>query len=118
MLRRRFPGGVVQFAQAAMQMPEDLFDDLLLVQQLGVAANEGMMPGGFEPPVDDEIEADAGADPLQIFPQLEVPLPRVEDHTEEANDSQEEFSENEPPEEEIPVGYILYCNRREANKYV
>lgn len=98
-------------------MPEDLFDDLLLVQQLGVAANEGMMPGGFEPPVGDEIEADAEA-PLQMFPQLEVPLPRVEDHTEEANDSQEEFSENEPPEEDVPVGYVLCCNRRELNKYV
>jgi len=102
MLRRRFPGGVVQFAQAAMQMPEDLFEDLLLVQQMGVVANEGLMPGGFEPLDDVRPEANVVDEPLQAVPQREAP----EAHPEEVDTSQGEDSENEPTDEEAPVSLL------------
>jgi len=46
-LQERFPGGVVQFAQVAAQLPEEFFEDLMIGQD---AANFGMPAGGMGMP--------------------------------------------------------------------
>ncbi|KIM42652.1 hypothetical protein M413DRAFT_444337 [Hebeloma cylindrosporum] len=57
----RFPGGILQFAQMAGQLPPDVLEDLMLVEAInapgGVAP--GAMPGGFG---DMQAEMDAAED--------------------------------------------------------
>jgi hypothetical protein len=35
----RFPGGIVQFAQLAAQLPEDALEDLMIAEADGIGAN-------------------------------------------------------------------------------
>ena len=46
----RFPGGIIQFAQLAVQLPEDALEDLMIAEANGVGApnpNRGM-PGQLQ----------------------------------------------------------------------
>ena len=46
----RFPGGIIQFAQLAAQLPEDALEDLMIAEANGVGApdpNRGM-PGQLQ----------------------------------------------------------------------
>ncbi|KAF8189634.1 transcriptional repressor TCF25-domain-containing protein [Pholiota molesta] len=53
----RFPGGILQFAQMAGQLPPDVLEDLMLVEAVnaGIGAHGGM-PGAFEDAQEDEDE--------------------------------------------------------------
>jgi len=69
----RFPGGIIQFAQLAAQLPEDALEDLMIAEANGVGApnlNRGM-PGqlpdeigvfDFEQDVVDQAPAVGGAE--------------------------------------------------------
>jgi len=69
----RFPGGIVQFAQLAAQLPEDALEDMMIAEANGVGApnpNRGM-PGqlqgeigvfDFEQDVADQAPAAGGAE--------------------------------------------------------
>ncbi|GJE99434.1 transcriptional repressor TCF25-domain-containing protein [Phanerochaete sordida] len=92
----RFPGGVLEFAQAAAQMPEEVLEDLMIevanAEQGGVAFGEGaegVMPGqmpGLEL-VDDDL------------PDFQ-PAPG-QDPTAAAEEFEEEEEEEEEAEEEV-----------------
>ena len=55
---QRFPGGILQFAQMAGQLPPDVLEDLMLVEAVNANAAGGM-PGGFDN-MQEEEEADNG----------------------------------------------------------
>jgi hypothetical protein len=69
----RFPGGIVQFAQLAVQLPEDALEDLMIAEANGFGApnpNRGM-PGqlqgeigmlDFEQDAADQVPAVGGAE--------------------------------------------------------
>ncbi|KAF8812727.1 DUF654-domain-containing protein [Phlegmacium glaucopus] len=89
----RFPGGILQFAQMAGQLPPDMLEDLMLVE--AVNAPDGAMPGGLDN-VRDEVEVNVN--------QREGPLPPLaaaahENEVEEEDDPDQDEEEEE--EEEI-----------------
>lgn len=101
-IQQRFPGGLVQFAQWAGQVPEDVLEDLFLA--IGAAGEgelqlrDGEMPGGmpegefmvdFVDPEDDDVEdyPQAPAVPLHPVPQLED-----EDEEDEEDEDEEEIA--------------------------
>ncbi|KAF6754099.1 transcriptional repressor TCF25-domain-containing protein [Ephemerocybe angulata] len=43
----RFPGGILQFAQAIAQLPPDVLDDMMMAQAMGGPAAGGMDAGAF-----------------------------------------------------------------------
>ncbi|TBU29131.1 transcriptional repressor TCF25-domain-containing protein [Dichomitus squalens] len=90
-IQQRFPGGLVQFAQWAGQMPEEALEDLFLaLGAMEEAPREGGMPGGmpggevmvdFVEPEDVEDGPEAPAVP---------PRPATEDGDDEDEDEEEE----------------------------
>jgi hypothetical protein len=88
----RFPGGVVQFAQAAAQLPEEVLEDILIagVNEAGEGNNPmpGQMPG-------EEMELHFGdaADDNAPPPQENH---RVQEVPEEESEEEEEEEEEEP----------------------
>ena len=109
-IQQRFPGGIVQFAQMAAQMPEDALDDLFVAIQGAMEEHqqqEGGMPGGmpggdvmvnFVEPEDDVDEGDLAPQPAPA----PVVQPAVQDAAEEDED------EDEEGEEEVAVSRINF----------
>ncbi len=108
-IQQRFPGGLVQFAEWAGQVPEDVLEDLFLA--LGAAGEvelrDGEMPGGmpggeimvdFVDPEDDEDEDED----VEDHPQAPaVPArPAVQDEDEGEEDEEDEDED----EQEVAVG--------------
>ena len=97
---QRFPGGIVQFAQMAGQLPPDVLEDLLLVE--AVNAPDGVMPGGLDNIRDGgaenvvEVDFDQGEGPL---PPLDVAAPMNEVEEDDHNQPEDENEE----EEEVSV---------------
>ena len=105
-IQQRFPGGVVQFAQWAGQMPEDALEDLFLAvdalenQQLQDGGMPGAMPGGEvmvnfvddDDDVEDIPDLPAGAQPQQ--------RPRAPARVEEDDDEDED---EDGEEEQVAV---------------
>ncbi|CCL99007.1 uncharacterized protein FIBRA_01015 [Fibroporia radiculosa] len=50
---QRFPGGIVQFAQIAAQLPEEVLEDMMIAEAGGGPPARGGMPGGM--PGEDEM---------------------------------------------------------------
>ncbi|KAF7979523.1 hypothetical protein HWV62_42100 [Athelia sp. TMB] len=88
---QRFPGGIVQFAQIAGQMPEDQLEDIMIAEANNIPQNEGM-PGEFEvhfagPEEDEEPGEEPGEEPAPPDADVE----RADgSETEEEPDSEEE----------------------------
>ncbi|KAI0771719.1 transcriptional repressor TCF25-domain-containing protein [Trametes elegans] len=112
-LAQRFPGGIVQFAQIAEQMPEVLEDMMLAVAAGGGGLDapqqrEGEMPGGmpggqfvvdFVDPGDVEDDED-----VQELPAPPPPRARVEEHEEEDEGEDEDGEEEEVAP--LPVRFV------------
>ena len=112
-IQQRFPGGIVQFAQWAGQMPEDEMEDVFLA--IGAMAAEqpgegggmpGAMPGGevvvdFVDPEDVEDVEDAGGNhPAVARAQAMRPVG-------EENDDGEGDEEEEEEEQEVAVRALV-----------
>ena len=105
-IQQRFPGGLVQFAQWAGQVPEDVLEDLFITVDALEQVREGVempggMPGGemmvnFVDPDDVEDEP-----PAPVAPQPAPPRAIVEEA--EEDDEEEE-------EEEVAVSGKFYAN--------
>ena len=90
-IQQRFPGGLVQFAQWAGQMPEDVLEDLFVgIGAMEEQPHEGGMPGGmpggemmvnFVEPEDVEDHPEAPAVP---------PRPATEDEEDEDEEEEEQ----------------------------
>ncbi|TFK79628.1 DUF654-domain-containing protein [Polyporus arcularius HHB13444] len=106
-IQQRFPGGVVQFAQMAAQMPEEALDDLFVAMQVAMdeqQPQDGGMPGGMpgqdvivnfvEP--DDDVDDDAPDLPA-------APVPAVRPAVEQAAPEDEEEDEEGEEEEVAPL---------------
>ncbi|KDR71096.1 hypothetical protein GALMADRAFT_229747 [Galerina marginata CBS 339.88] len=92
----RFPGGIMQFAQMAGQLPPDVLEDLMLVEAVNAPA--GGMPGGFgDGPFGDEAPAPGNADAAAPLP---VPPPLAQVQAEEDDFSEEERDEDDDEAEE------------------
>ena len=103
-VRQRFPGGIVQFAQWAGQMPEDALEDLFLAiaaageegaEGAGAGAEGGMpggMPGGevMVEFVDPDEEEDV--DDLPGVPLGAAPAAHEEDEDEEEEEEEEQVA--------------------------
>ncbi|KAF9478458.1 DUF654-domain-containing protein [Pholiota conissans] len=114
----RFPGGILQFAQMAGQLPPDVLEDLMLVEAVNADARGGM-PGGFE---DQDMRDEDGVDDIPRG-MVEVnfnppaaqagagPPPLVERHgddEEDVDDAENEGEEDEDEEEYIsPMPRVL-----------
>ncbi|TFY50509.1 hypothetical protein EVG20_g11475, partial [Dentipellis fragilis] len=101
-MRRQFPGGVAEFAQAAGQMPEEVLDDILMgaVMVDNAGGHEGGMPGampGQEGLV--ELEFLEGGEEEEAPAQAHVEHP-VEEAVAEGGESEEEEEGEEEGEEE------------------
>jgi len=96
----RFPGGIIQFAQLAAQLPEDALEDLMIAEADGIGAPNpnGGMPGqlqgevgvlDFEPDAADQapVVGGAGGDDSDDEADVEV---------REVNRSISRFSETRP----------------------
>lgn len=70
---QRFPGGIIQFAQLAAQLPEDALEDLMIAEADGIVAQNPnvAMPGqlqgevgvlDFEPAVADQAPVIGGVE--------------------------------------------------------
>ncbi|KAI0637558.1 transcriptional repressor TCF25-domain-containing protein [Trametes polyzona] len=114
-LAQRFPGGVVQFAQVAEQMPEVLEDMMVaLAGAGGVDApqqREGDMPGGMPGGevmvnfVDPEDDVDSDVDEPAAQPaQAQAARPREE--PEEEGEDDEEEAEEEEQVAPLPVRFV------------
>ena len=110
-IQQRFPGGLVQFAQWAGQVPEDVLEDLFLaVGAAGeVQLRDGEMPGGlpdgevmvdFVDPEDDEDEDVEDHPQAPAVPARPPPL---------ADDEEDEEDEDEDEEEEVAVRRCKSC---------
>jgi hypothetical protein len=100
---QRFPGGILQFAQMAGQLPPDVLEDLMLVE--AVNAPDGVIPGGLDNVRDDDEENVVEVN----FDQREGPLPplgatALENEVEDGHDQLED--ENE--EEDISVSQTTF----------
>ncbi|KAI0792906.1 transcriptional repressor TCF25-domain-containing protein [Abortiporus biennis] len=111
---QRFPGGIVQFAQVAAQMPE-LLEDMMVAaiddEREGVQV-EGQMPGGVEVMFVDEDDHDEPEaierQPQQVQPQVEQQR-RHEEDIDEHDDQEDEEDEDEEdlePVQPLPVRII------------
>ena len=112
---QRFPGGILQFAQMAGQLPPDVLEDLMLVEAINAAPGPdgGAMPGGLENVRDDgenavEVNFHQGGGPLP-------PLGAVahgDQIEEEANRDGDEEDEEEEEEEVLSVSRLKSCDLR------
>ncbi|KAF8271682.1 transcriptional repressor TCF25-domain-containing protein [Lactarius quietus] len=108
-LLQLFPGGVIQFAQHAVNMPEEVLQELMVNAQMmgevaGAALPHGEMPGGL--PGDnlvrlDFLEEGGGEDaepaPANVWeaipaPDRAPPLPEDEDEEEDEDEDEEEIA--------------------------
>ncbi|KAI0666150.1 transcriptional repressor TCF25-domain-containing protein [Trametes maxima] len=107
-LAQRFPGGIVQFAQIAEQMPEVLEDIMVAVAGAGEDVPQmraGDMPGGmpgaevmvnFVDPEDEEEDVD----------DLPTPAALVRQEQTEDDDEEEEDEEEEEAVAPLPVRFV------------
>lgn len=110
---QRFPGGIVQFAQMAGELPEDALDDIMIAANLG---NEGgqnrEMPGAmpdFQEVrfVDDEEEDGNGGRPPAVVAQNAPADNRNHDDDGEGSNGEDEGDEDSD-EEEVAVSLISH----------
>ncbi|KAI0352517.1 DUF654-domain-containing protein [Trametes cingulata] len=108
-LAQRFPGGIVQFAQIAEQMPEVLEDMMVALAGAGADApqqREGNMPGGMPGAevmvnfVDPDDVEDLPDQPAQNPPQQPA---RQEEPEEEDDEEEEEEEQDVAP---LPVRFV------------
>ena len=93
---QRFPGGIVEFAQIAGQLPEEMLEDLMIAE---VAAGQGRAMPGQMP------GEDIFADPEQDH-ELPAPHPIARDGPvagEEVMDMEEDADRDEADDEDIDV---------------
>ncbi|KAA1478640.1 DUF654-domain-containing protein [Dentipellis sp. KUC8613] len=107
-IRRQFPGGVVEFAQAAGQMPEEVLDDILMGAAMvdNAGAREGGMPGampGQEGLVELEFLEGGDVDDVPAEAHVEHPVEEgdVDEGEEEEEEEEEEGEEGEEEEEYV-----------------
>ncbi|KAI9059027.1 DUF654-domain-containing protein [Trametes sanguinea] len=110
MLAQRFPGGIVQFAQVAEQMPEVLEDLMVAVAGAGVDApqqREGEMPGGM-PGGEVMVNFVEPEDDVDDLPPEPAPA-----HGGQQNQAEEDEEDDEDEEEEeqeavapLPVRFV------------
>ncbi|THH13849.1 hypothetical protein EW146_g6417 [Bondarzewia mesenterica] len=107
-LRQQFPGGLVQFAQVAANMPDEMLEEILMGHALneeGVMQQQGGMPGGM--PGDDMVflefpEGDEDHEGENIVYEGEnVDIER--DHQHDEGEDDEEVDDDEDEEEAIPL---------------
>ncbi|KAF8972061.1 transcriptional repressor TCF25-domain-containing protein [Flammula alnicola] len=108
----RFPGGILQFAQMAGQLPPDVLEDLMLVEAVNGAP--GAMPGGLDNMQDDNddnlVEVDFIPAPVQAAP---APAQQRQQAVAEADSEEEEEEEDDQEEEEyISASYFLLPRTR------
>jgi hypothetical protein len=102
---QRFPGGILQFAQMAGQLPPDVLEDLMLIE--AVNAPDGVIPGGLDNVRDDDENV------VRVnFDQREGPLPLLgaaarENEVEEEDGHDQPEDENEE-EEDISVSQTTF----------
>ena len=117
-LAGRFPGGILQFAQAIAQLPPDVLEDMMMAEAMGGGgvelaglADVGGMPGGLD------IEDLNPQEPIALGV-LAPPAPHngrgpVEDRWEEEargdEDVADEDEDEEEDEEDISVRTRLDC---------
>lgn len=103
-LEQRFPGGILQFAQAAAQLPPDVLEELMLMEAMGDGGMPGEMPG-FDMRNDgpaEFIEARAVPDAQDVQNHL------APENNEGSEGEEEEEAEEE--EEEVSVSAsVLFC---------
>ncbi|TFY78984.1 hypothetical protein EWM64_g5026 [Hericium alpestre] len=105
-LRQQFPGGLLQFAQIAGQLPEDVLDDLLMnaaLQADGLQEAHGGMPGGM--PEHGMVELEFPEDQIDAQEELgagevEINAPRDQGGIHEGVGAEEDVDENEEEDEE------------------
>jgi hypothetical protein len=96
----RFPGGILQFVQAIEQLPEDVVEDMMMMEMMGGDAhNAGVMPGGLDILDLNEVP---GMVPVPVGGA--AGLPQEEDDVLE----NEEEEEEEEEEEDISVRFLNY----------
>lgn len=114
-IQQRFPGGVVQFAQMAAQMPEEALDDLFVAMQAAMdeqQPQDGGMPGGMPGQdvivnfVEPENDVDDDAPDLPA-----APAPAVRPAVEQAAAEDEEEDEEGEEEEEVAVSPSVFLNK-------
>ena len=98
---QRFPGGILQFAQMAGQLPPDVLEDLMLVE--AVNAPDGVIPGGLDNVRDDDEE-----NVFEVnFDQREGPLPQLgaaaRENEVEGEDGHDQPEDENEEEEDISV---------------
>jgi hypothetical protein len=104
---QRFPGGILQFAQMAGQLPPDVLEDLMLVEAINPAPGpDGAMPGGLENVRDD------GENVVEVNFNQGGPLPPLgavahgDEIQEEDNHDGDEEDEEEEEEEVLSVSRL------------
>ncbi|KZP07253.1 DUF654-domain-containing protein [Athelia psychrophila] len=95
----RFPGGIVQFAQMAGEMPEDQLEDIMIAEAENLPQNLGM-PGGFEAQFAAEFTSDEEEGEGAV-PRLAVP-----DDAEGSDRGREEQNSEEEEVAPMPVRMI------------
>ena len=111
----RFPGGIVQFVQAIGQLPEDVVEDMMMMEMMGGgdAQNAGVMPGDLDILDLNEVP---GMVPVPVGGAAGLPQ---EQHEVSENEEEEEVEEEEEEEEEdISVRFFHYKLVRELESNV
>ncbi|KAL1938621.1 hypothetical protein VTO73DRAFT_11436 [Trametes versicolor] len=112
-LAQRFPGGIVQFAQVAEQMPEVLEDMMVALAGAGGEAfqqREGEMPGGlggeFMVNFVDPEDAEEAEDMEDLPAQPVRAMNPVVHHQEEIDEDEDEEEEEEQAVAPLPVRFV------------
>jgi hypothetical protein len=101
---QRFPGGIVQFAQMAGELPEEALEDIMIAEAMGNEDQDRDMPGAmpgdifmFAEDIDDPNAPVEGHGPMPV--QNDEGARQVPRDTDSSEDEDEESSD----EEEIAV---------------
>ncbi|KAL6304111.1 transcriptional repressor TCF25-domain-containing protein [Sparassis latifolia] len=98
---RRFPGGIIQFAQLAGELPEEVLEGLMIAEAAGGNQAEGGMPGQMPGEgifVADFIDEEDGAEDqnnAQPVAAVPPPAPAVPPQVQEEDESGEDDEEEE-----------------------
>ncbi|KIK05427.1 hypothetical protein K443DRAFT_353509 [Laccaria amethystina LaAM-08-1] len=96
----RFPGGILQFVQAIEQLPEDVVEDMMMMEMMGGDAhNAGVMPGGLDILDLNEVP---GMVPVPVGGA--AGLPQEED---DVLENEEEEEEEEEEEDISPIPRVI-----------
>ncbi|TFK22781.1 DUF654-domain-containing protein [Coprinopsis marcescibilis] len=102
-LHGRFPGGIVQFAQAVAQLPPDVLEDIMIANVGAEQGGEQVMPGGLVDILDMNGDGPVNVPVRDLEPQLDA----GNQFDDEELEGEGDFDEEEEEEDISPIPTVI-----------